>query len=239
MADIRWSSEFDRDKLLAAGLSDFDSFWNLEQSGATAEYKPVRQHYDRKTGRMKKQTTIVRINKIRYYLKRASGDSYKFLKNEFETLKILPDFGLNTAKLLAYCLDDQDKRGFLLYKSLSGYNSLEELNGLRAQPEAIASFKVHKKDILRNIASAVNAIHHAGYFYPDWVAGHIFIRKGSQEVVLIDLERFVHLKKCPWYYKYRVIRNYARMKEWRKIRTALGSKMYTRKFLNRLLREKN
>ncbi len=239
MTDVRWASEFDKERFQEAGLYDFDSFWNLEQSGASVEYKPVKQHYDRKTGRMKRQTTIVRLNRIRYYLKRASGDSYKFLKNEFDTLRILPEFGFDTAKLLAYSLDDEKRRGFLIYKSLSGYNSLAELNGLLAPPEAIASFKVHKKEVMRRIASSVQTIHDANYFYPDWNASHIFVRKGSSEVVLIDLERFVHLKKCPWYYKYKVIRNYIRMKEWKKLRTALGSKMYTKKFLGKLLRERN
>ncbi|MFZ2653830.1 MAG: lipopolysaccharide kinase InaA family protein [Victivallales bacterium] len=237
MADVRWSSEFDRDRFQEAGLAAFDDFWNLEESGAKAEYKPVRQHLERKTGAVKRQTTIVRINRIKYFMKRASGESYKCIVREFEALKILPDFGLSTAKLLAYGFDEQGKRAFLIFKSLSGYHSLEDLIDLKAPPEVIADFQVHKKAILKSIAAAVHRIHKANYFYPDWRAKHIFIRKGTAEVVLIDLERFCHIGRCPWYFKYRIVKNYVRMQEWKKLKDALGSRIYTKKFLNKLLHE--
>ncbi len=237
MPDVRWSSEFDKGRFSDAGLESFEDFWNLEESGARAEYKPVRRHVDRRTGKVNRQITIVRINKIKYYLKRASGESYKCIEREFEALKVLPDFGLCTAKLLSYGFDRQTKRAFLIFKSLSGYHSLEELVNLEAPPEVIAGFQVHKKEILKTIAAAIHRIHHANYFYPDWVAKHIFIRKGSSEVVLIDLERFRHISSCPWYYRYRIVRNYIRLNEWKKLRKALGSKIYTKKFLNKLLRE--
>ncbi len=237
MPDVRWSSEFDRDRFSEAGLASFEELWNLEESGARAEYKPVKRHVDRKTGKVKRQTTIVRVNKIKYYMKRASGESYKSITSEFEALKILPDFGLCTARLLAYGFDEPDKRAFLIFKSLSGYHSLEDLVNRKAPPEVIAGFQVHKKEILKTIASAIHRIHKANYFYPDWIANHIFIRKGTSEVVLIDLARFCHLSRCPWYYRYRVVRNFVRSQEWKKLKRALGSKIYTKKFLNKLLRE--
>jgi hypothetical protein len=237
MAEVRWSSEFDRDRFQDAGLSSFDDFWKLEESGARADYKPVKQYLDRKTGGVKRQTTIVRINRVQYFLKRASGESYAFIVREFEALKILPDFGLNTAKLLAYGFDENGRRAFLIFKSLSGYNSLEDLVNLKPPPEVIADFKVNKKAILKNIAAAVHRIHKANYFYPDWRANHIFIRKGTDEVVLVNLERFRHVKECPWYYKYRMVKDYMRMQEWKKLKVALGSKIYTKKFLDKLLQE--
>jgi hypothetical protein len=83
----------------------------------------------------------------------------------------------------------------------------------------------------------VHKIHASDYFYPDWHAKHLFLRKGSEEIVLIDLERFVHLKKCPKYYRYPIVKYYVRLREWEKLRNALGSKMYTKKFLNKLLHE--
>lgn len=235
--EVIWLAELDKKRFNEVGIRTFDSLWFLEESGAAAEYKSVRQHVNRKNGEIKRQTTIIRINGIRYFIKRASGRSYRCIVNEFEAIKLLPGFGLNTAKLLAYGFDEQNQRAFLIIKSLTGYNSFEDLIKNNASPDAIAEFKARKRDILKNLVGAVRKIHESDYFYPDWRAKNIFLRKGSNEIVLIHLERFLHLDDCPMYYRYPIVKYYVRLREWEKLRQALGSKIYTRKFLNKLLHE--
>lgn len=234
---VTWSAEFDKNRFNEAGIKDFDSFWFLEESGATADYKSVRQHINRKNGEIKRQTTIIRINGIRYFVKRASGKSYQCVVNEFEALKILPGFGLDAAKLLAYGFDEEKQRAFLVFKNLTGYYSFEDLIKNSAPPEAIAEFKARKRDILKKLVAAVKKIHASDYFYPDWLAKHLFLRKGTDEIVLIDLERFVHLDKCPKYYRYPMMKYLVRLREWKKLKNALGSELYTKNFLNKLLHE--
>ncbi len=234
---VIWLSESGRQRFNEAGITDFNSFWILEESGATAEYKSVRQHINRKNGEINLQTTIVKINDIKYLIKRAAGESYKCAVNEFEALKILPDLGLNTAKLMAYGFDEVKHRAFLVFRNLAGYHSFEDLINNNAPPDAIAEFKVRKRDILKKLVAAVHRIHESDYFYPDWDAKHLFLRKGSDEIALIDLEKFMHLNVSPKYYRYPIVQYYLRLREWEKIRDALGSKIYTKKFLNKLLHE--
>lgn len=235
--DVIWLGENDKQRFNEVGIRDFESLWFLEESGAAAEYKSVRKHMNRKNGEIKRQTTIIRINGIRYFIKRASGKSYNCLVNEFEALKILPDFGLNTAKLLVYGFDALNRRAFLVYKNLTGYYSFEDLLGNNAPPDAIAEFKTRKRDILKKLVGAVQRIQSSDYYYPDWRAKHIFMRKGVDEIVLIDLKRFLHLDKCPNYYRYPIVKYYVRLREWKKLSNALGSRIYTKKFLNELLHE--
>ncbi len=234
---VIWSAESDKQRFYDAGIAGFDSFWFLEESGAAAEYKSLRQHVNRKTGEIRRQTTILRINGIQYFIKRACGKSYQCIANEYEALKILPEFGLDTAKLLAYGFDDRNQRAFLVFKNLTGYYSFENLVNNNAPPESIAEFKARKRDILRKLVCAVQKIHAADYFYPDWQAKHLFLRKGSEEIVLIDLDRFLPLEKCPKYYRYPMVKYYVRFREWEKLKIALGSKIYTKNFLNKLLHE--
>jgi hypothetical protein len=222
--EITWLTESDKLQFNEAGIRDFDSFWFLEKSGAAAAHKPVRQHINRKNGEIKRQVTVILINGISYFVKRAAGKSYRCIVNEFEALKILPGFGLKTAELMAYGFDEHHQRAFLVFKNLSGYYSFEDLKKNNAPAEAVAEFNASKDGILKKLVCAVNRIHASDYFYPDWHAKHLFLRPGAEDIVLIDLERFLHLDKCPRYYRYPIVKYYVRRREWGKLRNALALK---------------
>lgn len=235
--EIVWNSELEKELFANAGLVEFADFWNMDKACAPAGYKPIRQHVDRRTGRIKRQMVCFKVNGFKYYLKCASGKFYQCIVNEFEALKVLPEFGLIPAKLLSFSFNEKEKKAFLLFKNLGGFYSLKDILEFKAPPDVIADFQARQEDFFKKLVTAVRNIQSANYFYPDWHRKHIFVKRHGDEIALIDVERFLPLKKCPWYYKFLIPVYFIRRKEWKTLGMALGSKRFTRKFLKGLLRE--
>ncbi len=232
--EIYWSNDAERGVFSHAGLSDAGQFLDIENSGSEVQYKHVSRHQCSKGDR---SMTCIRINKVRYYLRRASGAYFRMLANEFEALKIIPEFGITPPKILAWMFDDKDSKGFILYKNLSGFHSLKSLVGRTAPPEAVADFQTRKKEIIVRLVKIAKRIKDAGYYYPDWRGRHVFIRTQGDEITLIDFTRFVLFRSLPWQYRLPAVRNMLRRQEWKKFRRCLKSRKYTTSFLKKLVKE--
>lgn len=229
---------FERESFAAVGLDSFGALWNLEgQALSEVELKSMRQHLHRREGVILRQTVRLRLNRSEYFLKRAGGTAYPCVVNERRAVDRVGEFGLTPPRLVAWCLDDDGRRGLLLFKRLAGYDSLQELLEFKAPHDVVAEFQTRKKEILREITRILRRVQHAGYTYPDWHAKHIFVRRGGEGIVLIDLERFRHLRECPWHRRLPLVRLLIRRREWATLRRALGSSLYTHRFLLDLLAE--
>ena len=79
--------------------------------------------------------------------------------------------------------------------------------------------------------SKYGGLYDAGYYFPDWHAKHIFIKKDSDEIALIDLERFLPLGKWPWYFSLWIVFYFRKLKVWRKLRRSLESDLFSNKDL--------
>jgi len=234
---ITWLVDLEKDFFNDAGLADFKQLWNLEDNSSGLEIEPIRQHLQRGGSRILRQTTRIRLNNSDYFLKRSCRKAYPNIVNEFEAMQLIKEFGLTPPRLLAYAFNEEEKQGLLLFKNLAGFDSLKELLEYEAPPEVVADFQVRKKEFLKQLTRIVRRIHDADYYYPDWFGKHIYVRRASDEIALIDLERFRHLKKCPWYYCLPITRMLARRREWNTLKKTLGSSLYTPAYLKSLLHE--
>jgi hypothetical protein len=226
------AASYDQEVFAAAGLANFADFWNLESHPPTdAELTPMRQHLHRRRGVILRQTVRIRLNRCEYFLKRAGGPAYPCIVNEHRAVGKVADFGLTPPRLVAWGFDETEWRGMLLFKRLPGYYSLQDLLEFKAPPEVVADFQTHKKDVLKRVTRVIRRVQDAGYFYLDWHSKHIFVRRGGDDIVLIDLERFRPLRDCPWYYRLFFVRYFVRRREWATLRRALGSSLYTPRYL--------
>jgi len=231
------AAAFERESFAAAGLDRFAALWDLEGQPLPpeVEIKPMRQHLSRKAGIILRQTVRIRLNRSEYFLKRAGGPAYPCAVAERNAVDRVAEFGLTPPRLVAWCLDAKERRGLLLFKRLAGYDSLQDLHEFKAPHDVVAEFQTRKKDILREITRILRRIQDAGYTYPDWHAKHIFVRRGGEGIVLIDLERFRPLRECPWHRRLPLVRMLARRREWATLRRALGSPLFSRRYLLGLL----
>ncbi len=232
-----WKDESAEDVFADAGFYKFDDFWDLEGGQKDFEYRDIRKHRDRKTGEVNRQICCLKIRGVKYFLKRSSGRAFINLVNEREGMKAVEKFGLRSSKLLYRGFDPVKKRSVLLTGNLGGFYPLSDLLKYKVSPEIAADFEVNKIEFLQRLTRAIKKMHKKKYFYPDWFAKHIYVRPKPMEIALIDLERFRHISNCPWIYHCPLHRIYVIRKEWKTLKKSLGSTLYTRKFLNDLLRD--
>jgi len=181
--------------------------------------------------------TRITIGDKVYYLKKACKNAFVNIVNEFDAIDILPEFDLIAPQVSGYCIDEEDQEGFIILKELKGYYSIQEIIDAQASEQAIKDFIERKEEILNKIATIIRGVHKKGYAYPDWFAKHIYIKEGSEGIVLIDLERFRPLKDCPWYFGFPITSVFVKNKFWRKLRRSLKSEMLPESLLKRVLHE--
>jgi hypothetical protein len=223
---MNWNNKKAEQKFAKISLKNFSDFWDLEKNHPAMQLKSMRKHINKQTGVINRQMTKVTVNDEIFYLKRAQGVSYECIINEYEAARQLPAFGLRSADLDMYAFDDQARRGFLLYGNLKNFYSLSDLISRNAPAEVIDFFMSRRHEYFSRISGIIRKVHKAGYYFPDWVAWHIFIKKDSDEIALIDLERFLPLKKWPWYVRFPIIFYCKRLKVWEKLLCSLESDLF-------------
>ncbi|WP_198012241.1 lipopolysaccharide kinase InaA family protein [Desulfosarcina sp. BuS5] len=226
MVKINWHNKKAEQKFAKISLKDFSDFWDLEKNKPAMQLKSMRKHIDKKTNDINRQMTRITVNDEIFYLKQAQGVSYESIINEYEAARHILNFGLRSADLDMHAFDDQARRGFLLYANLKNFYSLSNLISRNAPTEVIDFFMSRRHDYFLRISGIIRKVHKAGYYFPDWVAWHIFIKKDSDEIALIDLERFLPLKKWPWYFRVPIIFYFKRIKVWKKLLCSLESDLF-------------
>lgn len=196
----------------------------------------MREHADKQSGAINRRVTRIDIAGKRFFLKKAQGSAFQGIKNEFDAINILSEFNLLSAPIAAYMLDPEKRKGFLLLNNLDGFYSIQELITGRAPKDAVDDFISRKEELLSVVIRKMEKVHAAKYSYPDLFAKHVYIKKGSDDVVFIDLDRFRPLSKCPWYFGFPVSSFFVRAKCWRKFKRSLCSEILPERLLNRLLK---
>lgn len=217
---IDWQNKNDQTLFAEAGLTAFADFWDIETKD-NLELHAMRKHTNRKTKKVDRKIVQISLAGNIYYLKRASDEAFENIKNEFAAIKILPGFGLKPAETAACAFDEGQKQGFLILKDLKDFFSIKEILKKNTPPETLIDFISRKDEILGRISQSINDIYQRGFFYPDWFAKHIYIKKGSNEIALIDLERFLPSEQCPWYYRSALTSKTVRRKIMKKLRISL------------------
>ena len=147
-----------------------------------------------------------------FYIKRGYGDYLDSLRAEVKALEIIPRFGLKPAKLAAACLDD-GSGCFILLEDLAGFHSIKETLKGSVPRQLRAKFFAEMEVYFERISKAIQSSRNENYIYPDWLAKHLYITESSDEIALIDLERFRHASESPWYFSFPVTSFFT----WRKI----------------------
>ncbi len=195
----------------------------------------MREHTDKNSGEINRRVTKIEIENHVFFLKKAAGAAFEGIKNEFEAINILPEFDIKSASIVSYMLDEESLEGFLLLKELTGYFSIQELITGKASREAVNDFIERKEAILSVVAERMKQVHSAKYTYPDLFAKHVYIKQGSDDIVMIDLDRFRPLCKCPWYFSFPISSSFVKKKCWKKFKRSLQSEILPAPLLNRLL----
>ena len=235
--NIDWQNSRDKDIFAKAELINFADFIYVEQRASKVNLLSMRDHRDKKSGKIDRQMTRITIDNNIYYMKRAYCNSFKNVKNEYEAIKVLPKFGLKPAEIVAYAFNESEKKGFIILKDLTGFYSISEIIKGNTPDDTLNDFISRKDEILQRTAKIIRDIHKKGYVYPDWFAKHIYIKKGCDEIVLIDLERFLPIDKCPWYFSFPVTSFFVKQKIFRKLRISLmrDSDLLSGKYLRSIL----
>jgi len=218
---ITWKDDNYKSLLAEEGVSSFVSLMNIEQFSEKLHLLRMREHNDKNTGKVIRQMTQFKINDQIFYIKRAYGISLDNIINEYNAIKLMPKFGIKASKVIGYCFDKEESKGFLLLKNLDGYYSLKDIILQIAPQEFYYDFVARKDEILSDIAMKINGIHKEGYIYPDWFAKHIYIKPNCDQFVLIDLERFCKISDCPWYYRFSIFSYFVKKKIFKKLRVSL------------------
>lgn len=192
---IEWSDFLEKEIFSQRGFESFESFWNLEESGTNVEYKDVNIHFDKKNGQKLSHLTCIKLEQnVKYFLKRSQGKRYLSLRQEFRSYKTVTKFGFKTAKLVAFSLNDDKKKGFLLIKNIGNAICFQDLCDGNLPPETVARYQTSEKEILAKLASNIIAYQRAGHFYQGLIPKHIFINLNNADIYIVDLERFVDKK---------------------------------------------
>ncbi len=234
--ELNWLLEFDKNIFIQTGINSFDAVWNIETSTAPLEYK----HMTRNAGsnpQKDRLMTCVKISDIRFYIRRASGPNLKKLAKECRILQEMPRFGLTVPRLAASAIDAERSRGILVYKNLAGFYSLSRLMKGEAPPDVLAEFQVKKKKIVVALLRIFITIRNSRMYYFGWDPGHVMIRPATMEISIVDLSEFHMPQEIPVLWKIFPLSGIMKLIEWRKFRKTLKSKVYSGKYLTRLLKE--
>jgi len=172
------------------------------------------------SGQIERQTVKVPLNGEDYFLKRTSDRAYECIKTEFRALSYTPEFGLIPPATAAHCFDEHTQRGFILFKNMSEFYCLGEILNKVLDDEILNRIG----DVTRyypRIISIFKEFQKSNYFYRDWMDKHIFINPDTDEIGLIDLERFFPKSEAPFHWRLPFIYGYKRKKELKKLLKAL------------------
>lgn len=236
---INWKNDELKKTFSEKGLNTLEKFMDIENIDEDIQLQPMRDHNDKTTGEVLRKMTRITIKHQTFYLKRAFGASLPNIENEYEALKLLPQFGLIPCEVAACCFDDKEKCGFLLLKNLDGFYPIKEILTKHAPEDIQEDFTNRKDEIFKKIAKTIREVHKKGYVYPDWFAKHIYLKKDSYEIALIDLERFRHISQCPWYFSFPVTSGFVRRKVFKKLRISLEreSDLLSHEYLKSILHQ--
>jgi hypothetical protein len=232
---IKWNDGLEKDIFARRGLDSFDSFWVLERSGADIEYKDVRIHLDKSTGRAARQIACIKFEQnIKYFLKRGEGSEYGSVRKEFDAYSVVGKFGFKTAKIIAHSFDEGGRRAFILMKNIAGCICLDDVDKGNLPPETMAKYQTGERNILSNLAENIMAYQRAGFHYPDLKAKHIFVNPNNSDIYLIDLERFEHEKQLPLRCRLPFVRRFLHLSERRTLLGTISKQGNTARALKRL-----
>ena len=215
------------------GLDDAEKFWKLTENDIDGTFTQIKAVSS--LGGSFYSTVYMKINKSKYRLKRACGKYFSKLVYERKVIKNLPDLYLTPPLIIAYAINEQTEECFLLFKYPPGFIVLKNLLEYNLHPTIIADFEVRKKDVMKKLSKAIHKMEYSDYYYPYWYSDHILVKNQSDEIALIDLEDFLPLKKCPWYYRLEAFSWYIRKKQWRTLRKSLASDVFTQKYMRSLI----
>jgi len=234
---LNWNAPETERIFVDAGIADYDAFMALSaDSVGTLEYQPMGDHKDKGTGRVLRSVARISLGGRVFYLKRAWPGAFDNIAAEFAAINKLPDFGLRPPRLTAWRLDADSGEGFILLDELDGFHALSDILRGKAPRGAVADFESRKGWVLEAISGAARRIRDGGYAYPDFVAKHIFIKPGSEELALIDLERFRPLDEFPWYFSFPVLSYFTGRKIRAKLLRSLESESLPRSVLKDISR---
>ena len=233
---INWKDKIAEKIFAEAGISDISHLPEMDKN-SNIDIHSMRKHLNKETGEVDRQMTKITIGNNVYFLKQAFRQSFINIVNEFAAINILREFDLTPPDIAAYSLDDKQQKGFILLKDLKGFYSLKDLINNIAPQDEIDDFLNRKEEILKAVAERIRKVHQERYAYPDWFAKHLYIKKGSDEIALIDLERFRPLDKCPWYFGFPITSLFVKRKAWRKLRRSLKSHVLPGRLLRKILHE--
>ena len=216
--EIIWDDQDNKAVFEKAGFTSFEDFWNIEKGGKI-DLQVRRQHIT-EDGEIERQTVRVPFDGEVYYLKRTSASAYKCIKDEFYALDYTPEFGLVPPKTAAHCFDDQSQRGFILFKDMTGFYCLGDIYDKNIPQDIIEKIGDVTK-YFPAIISIFKKFQKSDYFYRDWMNKHIFINPDTDEIGLIDLERFLPKSEVPFHWRLPFIYGYKRKKETKKLLKAL------------------
>lgn len=221
------------------GICSLEDFINIETKEDVLKLQAMRDHSDKSTGEINRKMTKITLKDKVFFLKRAFGNSLANIENEFKAIQLLPEFGLKPCEVAASCFDDAEHKGFIILENLNGFFSIQDIIKKIAPAEAQEDFADRKDEVFMKIAEIIRKIHKKGYIYPDWFGKHLYLKKGSNEIALIDLERFRHVDQCPWYFNFPVTSGFVRRKVFKKLLISLerDSDSLSHKYLKGILHE--
>lgn len=233
--EIIWRSDFAKKVFHDIGIDNAAKFWKLKKGDIDCEFIPIKE-ISSYGGANLYSTVYMKINKSKYRLKRASGRYFSKLMNERRMIEDLPELHITPPWVTASSVDEKNRQCFFLFKYPPGFLVMKNLLEYKLHPTVIADFEVRKKAVMRKISKIIHKMHYCDYFYPYWYSDHLMVKNQSDEIAIIDLEDFLYLKDCPWYYRLELCSYFVRQKQWRTLRKSFASGVFTKKYMKSLLK---
>ncbi|OGV51431.1 MAG: hypothetical protein A2X49_16905 [Lentisphaerae bacterium GWF2_52_8] len=220
---VQWNCAKSKDLFARLGIKSFEDFWLIEDKESQGiSIDGIRRHKGRFSRQLQRHTSRICLSSGEFFLKRASGASYKSISRELSASLITPQFGLEPPPIAGYASDPSSLRGFVLFKKLESFHAIQELLRGAAPQEILEKFGRSKNCIYERIFTVFQKVQNSAYYYPDWRDKHIFWNPDSDSLALIDLERFHHLSERPAYARLPLLLRMARKKEQKTLAKALG-----------------
>lgn len=230
---IEWNSDFTRNTFSELGLKDAKEFWELKEGDLSNACKLVRNFGGDKHSY---NTIYMKIKKSKYRLKRATGKYFDKLLYEKEVINKLPDLHLTPPDVMAFAVDEKNRECLILFKYPPGFIVIKNLLEYKLHPSIIADFEVRKKAVMKKISKALHKMHYCNFYYPHLYSEHILVKNRGDDVAIVDLEDFLPVEKCPWYYRLEPCSWVIRKKQWLTLRKSLASGVFTQKYMKSLLK---
>ncbi len=224
---VVWPDDNAKDIFSGVGAIYAEELMALGPETPGIAYQPMGEHRDKSTGETLRSIAMINVGGRCFFLKRAWGAAFGNIVAELKAIEILPSLGWRPPGVAARYLDHDKKMGCALLAELEGYYPVSAI--IKGDvPDAVVEDVRRRGDWLLGKIAAVNRkIKDAGFAYPDFVAKHIFIKPGSEELALIDLERFRDIRDFPWYFRFPVLSYFTRRKIWKKQLKSLASDLWS------------